>query len=85
MKLHTPRSWRAPAGDQPASGSTHHQREASTPSAQPMAPGDEAPPGTPGTGEDVCPDCGGSGKLGDGKACGTCDGSGVVTVGIGGA
>src|SRR4051812_31826773 len=27
--------------------------------ARPMSPGDEAPPGTPGTGEDICPRCGG--------------------------
>jgi hypothetical protein len=50
----------------------------------PMAPGDEAPPGTPGTGEDVCPRCGGSGKLASGT-CPDCLGSGKVTVGIGGA
>jgi len=42
-----------------------------------MAPGDEAPPGTPGTGEDVCPDCAGSGR-GDGGACQTCLGRGRV-------
>jgi DnaJ-class molecular chaperone len=42
-----------------------------------MAPGDEAPPGTPGTGEDVCPDCGGSGRL-DGRECDTCLGRGRV-------
>lgn len=45
-----------------------------------MNPGDEAPQGTQGTGEDVCPDCGGAGG-----SCGTCQGSGKVTVGIGGA
>lgn len=50
----------------------------------PMAPGDEAPPGTPGTGENVCPECGGSGRLA-GQACGNCQGTGRVTVGIGGA
>lgn len=50
----------------------------------PMAPGDEAPPGTPGTGEDVCRRCGGSGKLA-GTTCPECQGSGKVTVGIGGA
>ena len=50
----------------------------------PMRPGDEAPAGTPGTGEDVCPRCGGSGRLGAG-ACPECQGSGVVKVGIGGA
>jgi len=42
-----------------------------------MAPGDEAPPGTPGTGEDVCPDCGGRGRL-DGQECNTCLGRGRV-------
>jgi hypothetical protein len=50
----------------------------------PMSPGDEAPPGTPGTGEDVCPRCGGSGKLAGGD-CPVCQGTGKVTVGIGGA
>ena len=29
----------------------------------PMALGDDAPPGTPGTDEDVCPQCGGRGKV----------------------
>lgn len=42
-----------------------------------MAPGDEAPPGTPGTGEDVCADCAGSGKI-DGRDCETCLGRGRV-------
>lgn len=50
----------------------------------PMAPGDEAPAGTPGTGEDVCPRCGGSGQLG-GRPCPDCQGTGKVNVGIGGA
>lgn len=50
----------------------------------PMAPGDEAPPGTPGTGENVCPRCGGSGKVA-GTTCPSCQGTGKVTVGIGGA
>jgi hypothetical protein len=49
-----------------------------------MAPGDEAPAGTPGTGENVCPDCGGSGLL-DGAECTLCAGSGTVVEGIGGA
>ena len=48
------------------------------------APGDQAPPGTPGTGEAVCPRCGGSGREGD-EACTHCDGSGKVIQGIGGA
>jgi hypothetical protein len=50
----------------------------------PMAPGDEAPAGTPGTGEDVCPQCGGTGRLGA-SACPNCQGTGKVIVGIGGA
>jgi RecJ-like exonuclease len=49
-----------------------------------MAPGDEAPQGTPGAGENVCPTCNGSGKV-DGATCQTCAGSGVVIEEIGGA
>jgi hypothetical protein len=49
----------------------------------PLKPGDVAEPGAPGTGEDACPRCGGSGKLG-GEACPTCEGTGVVEQGIGG-
>lgn len=49
-----------------------------------MHPGDQAPEGTPGTGETVCPGCGGSGKLGA-SACPECEGTGKITVGIGGA
>ncbi len=49
-----------------------------------MNPGDEAPEGTPGTGEDLCRECGGSGSVGD-APCPSCKGSGKVTVGIGGA
>jgi uncharacterized membrane protein len=47
-------------------------------------PGDEAPEGTPGTGEGLCRECGGSGRVGD-ATCPSCKGSGKVTVGIGGA
>lgn len=68
-----------PSSDQPARGGD----EPVSPAA-PMSPGDEAPPGTPGTGEDVCPTCGGSGRQ-SGAACATCSGTGRVTVGIGGA
>jgi DnaJ-class molecular chaperone len=46
-----------------------------------MAPGDEAPPGTPGTGEDVCPACSGSGRADDGE-CATCLGRGRVVKAI---
>jgi DnaJ-class molecular chaperone len=49
-----------------------------------MAPGDEAPPGTEGTGEDICPQCGGDGRDGD-RECRECAGSGRVVRGVGGA
>ena len=47
------------------------------------APGDDAPPGTPGTGENVCPECNGSGRLGN-KPCPNCGGTGKIVEGIGG-
>ena len=47
------------------------------------APGDEAGPGTPGTGENICPDCNGTGLVGD-RPCPTCEGTGRVIEGIGG-
>ena len=47
------------------------------------APGDQAAPGTPGTGENVCPRCQGRGEVAR-TTCETCDGSGVVIEGIGG-
>jgi DnaJ-class molecular chaperone len=46
--------------------------------------GDDALPGTPGTGEDICPQCHGSGTV-NGARCGNCGGSGKVVRGIGGA
>lgn len=49
-----------------------------------MAPGDEAPPGTPSTGEDICRTCGGTGQL-NGGPCPECEGTGKVIRGIGGA
>jgi len=51
---------------------------------KPMSPGDEAPAGTPGTGEKTCPTCGGSGRLAGGT-CPECEGTGKITAGIGGA
>lgn len=54
------------------------------PGAQPLRPGDEAPAGTPGTGENICRRCGGSGKA-DGASCPDCGGTGKITTGIGGA
>ena len=50
----------------------------------PMSPGDEAPDGTPGTGHDVCPECGGAGRV-DNRVCPNCQGTGEINVGIGGA
>lgn len=49
----------------------------------PLNPGDQAAPGTPGTGEDVCPVCRGT-RLVDDKPCDNCGGTGVVIEGIGG-
>ena len=50
----------------------------------PPNPGDDAPAGTPGTGEAVCRRCGGSGRMTDGQPCADCGGTGRVTQGIGG-
>lgn len=47
-------------------------------------PGDEAPAGVPGSGENICRACKGSGTL-NGKTCPDCDGTGKVIEGIGGA
>ncbi|RYE80780.1 MAG: hypothetical protein EOO80_02930 [Oxalobacteraceae bacterium] len=49
-----------------------------------LSPGDEAAPGTVGSGDDVCPVCAGSGKNASGGACPNCRGTGIVTEGIGG-
>ena len=48
-----------------------------------LAPGDEAPPGEPSAGENVCPECGGSGQL-DGGECPNCGGRGMVIEAVGG-
>ena len=50
-----------------------------------LKPGDEAPPGTEGAGENLCPHCGGSGRHEDGSACPVCNGTGRVITGVGGA
>lgn len=50
-----------------------------------LKPGDEALAGTPGTGEDLCEQCSGSGLRRDGSPCPNCEGTGRVTRGIGGA
>ena len=51
--------------------------------ANTMKPGDEAEPGTKGTGDDICPVCGGTGKK-DGSECAECSGTGIITRAIGG-
>lgn len=56
-----------------------------SPTPAPLNPGDEAAPGTPGTGENLCRECGGSGHLAGGATCPACGGTGKVTVGVGGA
>jgi hypothetical protein len=79
IDLATPRGTEG-RSDQPA-GQSPKQPSGAQP---PMAPGDEAPAGTPSTGENVCPQCGGTGRLGA-SACPNCEGTGKVIVGIGGA
>lgn len=49
-----------------------------------LSPGDEAAPGSVGSGDDVCPVCSGSGKAAGGSTCQNCRGTGIVTEGIGG-
>lgn len=45
---------------------------------------EQVPPGTPGSGENICRECGGSGRTND-RQCPACGGSGIVTTPIGGA
>jgi len=52
-------------------------------SSEPTQPGDEAAPGTPGTGENICPRCDGSGQA-DGGDCPECGGTGKVIEGLAG-
>ena len=61
-----------------------HTASTEPPSTSEMNRGDQAPPGTPGTGEDLCPKCGGKGTV-DGKKCEHCGGTGKVIQGVGGA
>ena len=60
------------------------RHEQDQPGTLPMSLGDEVPPGTEGAGENVCRDCGGTGRRDD-TECVTCGGTGVVTQAIGGA
>jgi hypothetical protein len=58
--------------------------QAGAPDWRQRAPGDDALPGTPATGEDVCPRCKGQGRV-EGRPCPLCEGVGTLTKGIGGA
>jgi len=49
----------------------------------PTAPGDDAAPGTEGTGEVPCPECHGSGRIAE-RECPNCAGTGKVVRAIGG-
>jgi hypothetical protein len=61
------------------------QSDRPTPQDKPkLNPGDEAAPGTVGTGENICRDCQGTGKVSAGP-CPTCGGTGKVVEGVGGA
>ena len=53
------------------------------PASMDMAPGDEAPPESESTGEDICGDCDGTGQVAGG-ICDTCGGTGVVQQAVGG-
>ena len=78
------------AGEEDPGASLDMPAEAGAAARQPpfnpkatMNPGDEAPAGTPGTGETLCRDCGGTGRIGNGP-CAACGGTGRVTAGLGG-
>lgn len=65
-------------------GANQGKRGTTVPSADATAPGDEAAPGTPGTGEITCPECHGTGRIAGAK-CPKCNGTGRVVRAIGGA
>jgi hypothetical protein len=49
-----------------------------------ISPGDEASADAPGTGENICPECAGTGRR-DAVPCPHCNGTGKIIQGIGGA
>ena len=51
--------------------------------ASALKPGDDAAAGTPGTAENICPDCNGTGLIND-TTCANCDGTGKVVQGLAG-
>lgn len=78
-----PRNQSNPATSKPQQRPPHEHLPFA-PGGLDMNPGDEAPAGTPGTGENVCRACAGKGQLND-RPCDECGGSGYVITGIGGA
>jgi len=50
-----------------------------------LNPGDEVKPGTPQSGEHVCPNCFGSGRAESGGECPACGGSGKIIALVGDA
>jgi RecJ-like exonuclease len=66
------------------SSGTKAESGAMAPGESNMRPGDQAPPDAPGTGENVCPECSGKGKLASGGECPNCGGTGKVITGIAG-
>lgn len=72
------------AGEEDPGSSIDIDMPAVAASGTPSSPRDEAEPGTPGTGEAICPRCGGSGRVAD-TPCPDCNGTGKVVRGIGGA
>jgi DnaJ-class molecular chaperone len=48
-------------------------------------PGDEAAPGTPQTGDAICPECNGSGGKAGAEKCGNCGGTGRIVQIVGDA
>jgi DnaJ-class molecular chaperone len=55
-----------------------------SPEASGKRNGDEVAPGTPQSGEAICPACGGTGRIDD-KACPDCEGSGKIVALVGDA
>lgn len=55
------------------------------PGANQRHPGDEAEPGTPQTGEDICPECNGSGQKNGQAQCPNCGGTGRIVKIVGDA
>lgn len=71
-------------------GSANRKPKETKAPARHHTPHDDPEPGTPGTGEDVCPNCHGRGKAIDKKTgkptseqCERCDGTGIIIEGIG--